>query len=146
MPDTATSDIATHDFSEMDNAAISSHHWKIMLISGMGFFTDAYDLFIIGVVMSLVKPIWHVGKFEESLVDLSQRTRSCMAGNAGEPNRSWFKHTIYAPGEYTGYAAVVIPGVNEAVDAKDPMRGQSQLAALTAALNRAAATLEGVAK
>jgi MFS transporter, PHS family, inorganic phosphate transporter len=69
MPDTATSDIATHDFSEMDNAAISSHHWKIMLISGMGFFTDAYDLFIIGVVMSLVKPIWHVGKFEESLVD-----------------------------------------------------------------------------
>jgi hypothetical protein len=29
-----------------------------MFISGMGFFTDAYDLFIIGVVMSLVKPIW----------------------------------------------------------------------------------------
>src|SRR3984885_9851330 len=57
------------DFTEMDNAKISSHHWKIMLISGMGFFTDAYDLFIIGVVMSLVKPIWHTGKLEESLVD-----------------------------------------------------------------------------
>ena len=57
------------DFTEMDNAKISSHHWKIMLISGMGFFTDAYDLFIIGVVMSLVKPIWHIGKVEESLVD-----------------------------------------------------------------------------
>ncbi len=40
-----------------------------MLISGMGFLTDAYDLFIIGVVMSLVKPLWHVGKLEESLVD-----------------------------------------------------------------------------
>jgi hypothetical protein len=38
------------DFSEMENAQISSHHWKIMFISGMGFFTDAYDLFIIGVV------------------------------------------------------------------------------------------------
>jgi MFS family permease len=58
-----------HDFTEMDNAKISSQHWKIMLISGMGFFTDAYDLFIIGVVMSLVKPIWHIGKVEESLVD-----------------------------------------------------------------------------
>jgi MFS transporter, PHS family, inorganic phosphate transporter len=57
------------DFTEMDNAKISSHHWKIMFISGMGFFTDAYDLFIIGVVMSLVKPIWHIGKVEESLVD-----------------------------------------------------------------------------
>jgi MFS family permease len=60
---------AAHDFTEMDNAKISKEHWKIMLISGMGFFTDAYDLFVIGVVMSLVKPIWHIGKVEESLVD-----------------------------------------------------------------------------
>ncbi len=28
----------------------------------------------------------------------------------GLPDRPWFKHAIYAPGEYTGYAAVVIPG------------------------------------
>jgi PHS family inorganic phosphate transporter-like MFS transporter len=56
------------DFSEMDNAGISKEHWKIMFISGMGFFTDAYDLFIIGAVMSLLKPIWHVGKVEEGLV------------------------------------------------------------------------------
>ncbi len=53
----------------MDNAKISGHHWKIMFISGMGFFTDAYDLFIIGVVMTLLKDLWHVGKLEESLVE-----------------------------------------------------------------------------
>ncbi len=35
------------DFSELDNAGISREHWKIMFISGMGFFTDAYDLFIL---------------------------------------------------------------------------------------------------
>ena len=64
----------------------------------------------------------------------------------GLPGRAWFKHTIYAPGEYTGYAAVVIPGVNEAIDAKDAQRAQSQLAVLTAALNRAAGTLEGAAR
>ena len=57
------------DFSEMDNAGISKEHWKVMFISGMGFFTDAYDLFIIGVVMVLLKPIWHVGKVEEALVE-----------------------------------------------------------------------------
>jgi MFS transporter, PHS family, inorganic phosphate transporter len=57
------------EFAELDNAGISSHHWKIMFISGMGFFTDAYDLFIIGVVMALLKPLWHVGKLEESLVE-----------------------------------------------------------------------------
>jgi MFS family permease len=56
------------DFSELDNAGISKQHWKIMLISGMGFFTDAYDLFIIGVVMSILKPMWHVGAVEEGLV------------------------------------------------------------------------------
>jgi hypothetical protein len=61
-------DTTQSDFSEMDNASISKEHWKIMLISGMGFFTDAYDLFVIGVVMSLLKPLWHVGKVEEGLV------------------------------------------------------------------------------
>jgi len=61
----------------------------------------------------------------------------------GLPNRPWFRHVIYAPGEYTGYAAVVIPGVNEAIDARDPARTSEQLAVLTEALNRAAAVLEG---
>ncbi|MGA8670385.1 MAG: M28 family metallopeptidase [Terracidiphilus sp.] len=60
----------------------------------------------------------------------------------GLPNRPWYKHTIYAPGEYTGYSAVVIPGVNEAIDAKDAERGSQQLSVLTQALDRAAQTLE----
>src|ERR1700678_3980998 len=64
MPNSTTS-----EFAEMDSAGVTSHHWKIMLISGMGFFTDAYDLFIIGVVMALLKPLWQVGKLEESLVE-----------------------------------------------------------------------------
>src|ERR1700721_639903 len=58
-----------NDFSEMDNAGITNAHWKIMFISGMGFFTDAYDLFIIGVVMVLLKQKWKVAKPEESLVE-----------------------------------------------------------------------------
>jgi N-acetylated-alpha-linked acidic dipeptidase len=61
---------------------------------------------------------------------------------AGLPNRTWYKHTIYAPGEYTGYAAVVIPGVNEAIEAKDAARAASQLGVLAQALDRAAQTLE----
>jgi N-acetylated-alpha-linked acidic dipeptidase len=61
----------------------------------------------------------------------------------GLPHRPWFRHLIYAPGEYTGYAAVVIPGVNEALDKGDSDRARQQLAALAAALERAAKTLEG---
>ncbi|HTV15817.1 MAG TPA: M28 family metallopeptidase [Acidobacteriaceae bacterium] len=64
----------------------------------------------------------------------------------GLPGRPWFKHTIYAPGEYTGYAAVVIPGVNEAIDAKDLARAQEQMTVLTDAINRADGALEGAAK
>ncbi len=60
----------------------------------------------------------------------------------GLPHRPWFKHAIYAPGEYTGYAAVVLPGVNAAIDAGDREETIRQISALTAAVNRAAAVLE----
>jgi N-acetylated-alpha-linked acidic dipeptidase len=64
----------------------------------------------------------------------------------GLPKRSWYRHTIYAPGEFTGYAAVVIPGVNEAIEAANASRAQTQLAALTEAINRSAAILEAAQK
>jgi N-acetylated-alpha-linked acidic dipeptidase len=60
---------------------------------------------------------------------------------AGLPRRPWYRHSIYAPGEYTGYEAVVIPGVNEAIDAADSTRAQAQLDLLTRALDRAAVVL-----
>jgi N-acetylated-alpha-linked acidic dipeptidase len=63
----------------------------------------------------------------------------------GLPGRPWFRHTIYAPGEYTGYAAVVIPGVNEAIDANNRERGQKELDDLTAALHRASDDLKAAA-
>jgi MFS transporter, PHS family, inorganic phosphate transporter len=39
-----------------------------MFISGMGFFTDAYDLFIIGVVIALLKDEWHPSPWAVGLV------------------------------------------------------------------------------
>ena len=60
----------------------------------------------------------------------------------GLPDRPWYKHAIYAPGEYTGYAAVVIPGVNEAIDNNDLATMQQQLQLLTDTINRAAELLE----
>jgi N-acetylated-alpha-linked acidic dipeptidase len=71
---------------------------------------------------------------------------SALLNSAGLPNRAWYRHTIYAPGEFTGYAAVVIPGVNEGIDAADSARTQAQLDALTKALNRSAEILEGAGK
>jgi N-acetylated-alpha-linked acidic dipeptidase len=73
-----------------------------------------------------------------------REAETALVSEAGLPNRPWFRHTIYAPGEFTGYAAVVIPGVNEAIDAKDAGRAAQQLTVLTQALDRAAHTLETV--
>jgi N-acetylated-alpha-linked acidic dipeptidase len=84
-----------------------------------------------------------------SLASLNTALRdaeTALLNQQGLPKRPWYKHTIYAPGEYTGYAAVVIPGVNEGIDAVDNARTQSQLDALAAALNRSAAILEGATR
>ena len=71
---------------------------------------------------------------------------TALLNQAGLPHRPWYKHLIYAPGEFTGYAAVVIPGVNEGISAPDAPRAQAQLAVLAEALNRSAAILESAAK
>ena len=60
----------------------------------------------------------------------------------GLPNRPWFRHAIYAPGQYTGYAAVVIPGINEAIDKRDLESTRRQIVVLTEALNRVTKVLE----
>jgi N-acetylated-alpha-linked acidic dipeptidase len=78
--------------------------------------------------------------------DALRNAESALLSQAGLPHRPWYKHLIYAPGEFTGYAAVVIPGVNEAISAPDAARAQAQLNLLADALNRSSAILEAAAK
>ena len=42
-------------FKDIDNTPLGMNHLKVWFTSGMGFFTDAYDLFIIGVVLILLE-------------------------------------------------------------------------------------------
>ncbi len=53
---------------QLDESPLSSFHWKTVITSGMGFFTDAYDLFIIGVVISILRPLWHPSALDISLL------------------------------------------------------------------------------
>ena len=87
-----------------------------------------------------IAPTGDIAKFNLAL----RQTETALISEAGLPNRPWYRHTIYAPGEYTGYAAVVLPGVNEALDAHDSNRAAQQLAVLANALERAAQTLDSV--
>jgi PHS family inorganic phosphate transporter-like MFS transporter len=53
----------------MDDAAIGRKHWLTVFTAGMGFFTDAYDLFIIGTVTVLLTPIFHLSTNQISLLN-----------------------------------------------------------------------------
>jgi N-acetylated-alpha-linked acidic dipeptidase len=83
-------------------------------------------------------PPLDTGQLNETL----RRTERALLMPDGLPNRPWFRHAIYAPGQYTGYAAVVIPGINEAIDKRDLDSTRQQGAALAAALKRAAKLLD----
>ncbi len=81
------------------------------------------------------------------LAELNQtlrQTEAAFISPVGLPGRPWYRHVIYAPGETTGYAAVVIPGVNEAIGAGDSRLAAQQLTILTQALDRAAQTLDSL--
>lgn len=54
----------------------------------------------------------------------------------GIPGRPWFRHVLYAP-RYT-YAAMTLPGVQEAIDAHDWTRARTQLGIVAAKLDAAA--------
>jgi len=71
-----------------------------------------------------------------------RQTETAFISEAGLPDRPWYRHTIYAPGEYTGYSAVVIPGVNEAIDNRNAELASAQLIVLARALDRATQALD----
>ncbi len=54
---------------EQDESKINKYHWRIVFTAGTGFFTDAYDLFVIGVVTAILSPIWHLGDHEKALLN-----------------------------------------------------------------------------
>lgn len=55
---------------------------------------------------------------------------------AGLPLRPWFKHLIYAPGLNTGYAAVIFPGVLDALEDGDDAAVHAELDKLVTALTQ----------
>jgi PHS family inorganic phosphate transporter-like MFS transporter len=52
----------------LDDAPLSRFHHRAVIISGVGFFTDAYDLFVIGTVAAIVTTQWHLSTIQTSWV------------------------------------------------------------------------------
>ena len=64
--------------------------------------------------------------------------------NTGLPRRPWYKHSLYAPGFYTGYGVKTIPGVREAIEQKNWAEAAAQMTEVAAAINRLASYLEAL--
>lgn len=71
----------------------------------------------------------------------------------GLPGRFWYKHELYAPGAYTGYAAKAIPAVRENLEQKKWKEAEQAAARVaqvleneSALINTATAKLSAVAK
>lgn len=53
----------------LDETPMSKFHRRAVLVAGVGFFTDAYDLFVISTVGVLVQAQWHLSTSQTSWVE-----------------------------------------------------------------------------
>jgi len=64
---------------------------------------------------------------------------------AGLPNRPWFKHQLYAPGFYTGYAVKTMPAVREAIELKQWKQADEEIVVVAHVLQDEAALISSAA-
>jgi N-acetylated-alpha-linked acidic dipeptidase len=64
---------------------------------------------------------------------------------AGLPRRPWYRHLLYAPGFYTGYAVKTLPGVREAIEQKAYAEAEAEIVRVARALDRETALIDAAA-
>lgn len=63
----------------------------------------------------------------------------------GLPRRPWYRHTIYAPGFYTGYGVKTLPGIREAIEQRNWKEAQEQIDIDAAVLHKFSSFLASIA-
>jgi N-acetylated-alpha-linked acidic dipeptidase len=63
----------------------------------------------------------------------------------GLKNRPWYRHSLYAPGFYTGYGVKTMPGIREAIEQGEWPSVNGEIARVAEALNAEAALLKEAA-
>ena len=72
---------------------------------------------------------------------LMQAERS-LIDDRGLHGRTWFKHQIYAPGFYTGYAALPLPDLRQAIEDGRAAEASEAAARIIEAIKRATQVLK----
>ncbi len=68
-----------------------------------------------------------------------------LTNSQGLPNRPWFKHQLYAPGFYTGYAVKTMPAVREAIEQKQWKQADEAIVVVAGVLRDEAALIASAA-
>jgi N-acetylated-alpha-linked acidic dipeptidase len=80
----------------------------------------------------------------ESLnTELFQAEQQLLFAN-GLPRRSWYKHSLYAPGFYTGYGVKTLPGIREAIEQRNWKEAQDEINATAQAITLFSDYLKGI--
>ena len=79
-----------------------------------------------------------------ALNDALMRVERQFIDERGLRNRSWYKHEIYAPGMYTGYASQPLTDFRQALDDRSSANARESLARIVEAIKRATAVLRQV--
>src|SRR5207245_7840796 len=69
-------------------------------------------------------------------------TERAFVDERGLRGRPWYKHEIYAPGVYTGYAAQPLTDFRQAIDDRNSANAKEGLERIIAAIKRASEVLK----
>src|SRR6202046_5129321 len=62
----------------LDEAPLSRAHLRAVVASGVGFFTDAYDLFVIGIASALITKDWTLSSGKLALLNSTVLPAACL--------------------------------------------------------------------
>jgi len=85
---------------------------------------------------------------DQSLEKLNQRlmqSERALTNPQGLPRRAWYKHLLYAPGVYTGYAVKTVPAVREGIEQKRYSEAEQEVSRVAKALEEEATVIESAA-
>lgn len=119
---TAKAEVPYLDFSPLQNALFSLEEITTLLAASI----------------KKNDPFTQTEKFNKILYQAEQK----LLAEQGLPRRSWYKHTIYAPGFYTGYGVKTLPGIREAIEQRNWKEAQEQVAVVAGAVDALSAYLQ----
>jgi len=70
--------------AEIDKAPFGWYHVRAVVVAGIGFFTDAYDIFAINLVTAMLGVVfWHSAKSKPGIIPVSSDTAIKVATSGG---------------------------------------------------------------